>query len=634
MSPAESALEPGGNESPISADEKPEPIPLKITRRHLIIRRPHAPGPTQWITLALLGVFAAFRFWQALLPPQGVWEDSLDYEAVARFPLLSSSFWAGSRPPMVPLLWKLTGTPTSFVVAQTAIAVLAWGFLAVTVGGLTPGGWQRILATAAVLAFACTLAVTEWDWSVLSESISISALAAIFAFAIRFVRTNDYVGLLWAAGVFVLARDEDIWTTALLGVLTLGIALLLALSERKLPKSREEEITSSDVSIVDASPGDVGAGDVGAGEVGAGDVGAGDVSTGDVSTGDVSTGEVGAGEVGAGDASAGDASAGDAKPGDVRNVKVRRHRQTAEAAAVLGMSLLIVALIAEVPALSSQRNITNIVDNLVVRVFPYPSRVAWFAEHGMPDSAEVDSLAADTPKVPGTAPVVGPQLQSAEFAPLQAWINAHGTATYTLWLFEHPGFLIGAPFAKPPLTFNDASGVIAFYAAPNRLSTNVLDDIIFPSFWGEIIMLAIALVFAWRRSIFRPEIWVVAIIGAIGPVAMLLAWQGDGQEVTRHMVEGSIETRLGILLVLLIAALAGSRGADAAGVSGEAGEGEVRAATEGKQGGSGEAGEGEVRKVTEGKQGGSGEARRGQGSDRHRSSSRGRQRSGLDLTNR
>ncbi len=37
---------------------------------------------------------------------------------------------------------------------------------------------------------------------------------------------------------------------------------------------------------------------------------------------------------------------------------------------------------------------------------------------------------------------------------------------------------------------------------------------------------------------------------------MLLAWQGDGQEVTRHMVEGSIEMRLGILLVLLIAALA------------------------------------------------------------------------------
>jgi hypothetical protein len=37
---------------------------------------------------------------------------------------------------------------------------------------------------------------------------------------------------------------------------------------------------------------------------------------------------------------------------------------------------------------------------------------------------------------------------------------------------------------------------------------------------------------------------------------MLLAWQGDGQEVTRHMVEGSVQTRLAVLLFLLIAALA------------------------------------------------------------------------------
>ena len=47
----------------------------------------------------------------------------------------------------------------------------------------------------------------------------------------------------------------------------------------------------------------------------------------------------------------------------------------------------------------------------------------------------------------------------------------------------------------------------------------------------------------------------LAVLGALGPVSMLLAWQGDGQEVTRHMVEGSVETRLGILLFLLIAAL-------------------------------------------------------------------------------
>jgi hypothetical protein len=148
---------------------------------------------------------------------------------------------------------------------------------------------------------------------------------------------------------------------------------------------------------------------------------------------------------------------------------------------------------------------------------------------------------------------------------------------------EHPGFIFTAPFTKPPLTFNDASGDIAFYAAPNRISTSNLDRILYPGFWGELATFILALVFVWwrfgpRRSRRRgsrgdgarpdgaqaddPErlvigraAWAVGIIGALGPVAMLLAWQGDGQEVTRHMVEGSIEMRLGILLVLLIAAL-------------------------------------------------------------------------------
>jgi hypothetical protein len=50
-------------------------------------------------------------------------------------------------------------------------------------------------------------------------------------------------------------------------------------------------------------------------------------------------------------------------------------------------------------------------------------------------------------------------------------------------------------------------------------------------------------------------IWPIGVLGAIGPVSMLLSWQGDGQEVTRHMVEGAVEMRLSILLVLLIAAL-------------------------------------------------------------------------------
>ena len=426
------------------------------------------PSAKFFVTLAVLALFAAFRFWQALLSPQGIWQDSYSYEAVASRLLLSTAFWAGSRPPLAPFLWKLTGTPTSFVASQTALAVIAWGFLAVTVGGLVKSGWRRLLATCAVLAFACTLPVTEWDWSVLSESLALASLVAIFAFSIRYVRTTglpDAAGLLCAAAAFALARDEDIWTVGLVGIATVVVTLVAWRIASKMNRRR--------------------------------------------------IGKLG----------------------------------------VVGVMLLCLALLIEIPAVTSQRDVTNVTDNLAVRIFPYPSRVAWFADRGMPDASEIDRVASASVTVPGTAPVVGIPLQTTEFAPLNQWISADGARIYTLWLLEHPDFLLGDPFVSPTQTFNDANGHIGFYAAPDRLSTAVLDRILFPGLWGELITLAVALALAWRRNAWRREVWVLAVLGALGPVSMLLAWQGDGQEVTRHMVVGSVQTRLAVLLFLLIAAL-------------------------------------------------------------------------------
>ncbi len=167
---------------------------------------------------------------------------------------------------------------------------------------------------------------------------------------------------------------------------------------------------------------------------------------------------------------------------------------------MLGMSLIILALIVEVPAVTSQRNTANIVDNLIVRIFPFPSRVTWFARiTECPIPRYIEQLAATTPRVPGTARLVSPDLTSDEFAALNSWIDSDGAGTYTLWLLEHPGFVITAPFEKTRLTFNDASGNIAFYAAPNRISTANLDRILYPGFWGELVTFLLALAFAvWR----------------------------------------------------------------------------------------------------------------------------------------
>ncbi len=456
-------------------------------------KRIRAPWATEVLIVAGLGGFAAFRFWQALLSPQGVWADSLAYESVAAHPLLSSAFWAGSRPPIAPLLWKLTGSPTSFVLVQTTLAVIAWGFLAFTVGALARNRWRQVLATTAVLAFACTLPVTEWDWSVLSESLALASLATIFAFSIRYIRTSarlDAVALLCAAAVFALTRDEDIWTIALVGIAALAASSALALLEHN---ARSRYVDPADLTS-----------------------------------------------------------------------RLDRRRSSRRLAA-LGGALVALALVVEVPAVVvEQRHIENVTDILIVRIFPYPDRVAWFAHHGMPDASLIDRAADQIAPVPDNATVVGVDLQATEFAALSRWITAAGPRTCALWLVEHPGFLLGGPFVKPPLTFNNANGDIGFYSASQRASTSLLDRILFPGFWGELATLAVALAFAWRRSAWRRELWVVGILGALGPVSMLLAWQGDGQEVTRHMVEGSVQTRLAILLFLLIGALGAFRRNDSA----------------------------------------------------------------------
>jgi hypothetical protein len=457
-------------------------------------------------------VFAIFRFWQALISSPGIWQDSKAYEAVSHFPFFSTGFWAGARPPLIPLVLKFASTPRSFVILQTAISVVAWGFLAFRVGALTEGGagiralarggvgplaggWRRVIVIGVVLAFACTEAVAEWDWSVLSESLALSALAAIFAFSIGYARTrntSEAIGLICAGTVFSFARDESIWTVALLGLAALIAAGWIAWSRRRRDAGPRQLRSSA---------------------------------------------------------------ARTRLPTALRTAQ-RTALRTAQRTALLGLSLVVVAGFAELVAVDSQRDIPELVDVLAVRVFPFPDRVAWFSDHGMPDGSAINRMAGVTrPITRGGTRYVSVDPEWAEFSGLGNWIDTSGPSTYALWLIEHPGYDIAAPFEKPSLAYNDANGNLGFYAAPNRMGTSGLDGVLFPGLVGELVLMAIGLFCAFRRRLTgSPVLIALAILGTLGPISMLVAWQGESQEVTRHMVEGSVETRLAVLLFLLVAA--------------------------------------------------------------------------------
>ncbi len=431
-----------------------------------VLRRRVGRGAVVWSLLELAGwsAFTAYLFVQALAGPAVLWTDSKSYALVASKPFWSLAFLDGVRPPLYPLLLKATGTSTGVLATQAAIAAVAWGLLAWTVGRLVAVGWQRLVAVWVVLAFASSLPVTLWNRSVLSESVSMSLLAFVFAGVIWTARRVTWPRVAVstiACLAFALTRDAQIWTVAMLGI----VVALAAVSS------------------------------------------------------------------------------------------LRTDRRLLLRTSVLAVCLLAVAGIAEWGAQSSHRTTSDISDVFYVRVFPFPARVAWFAAHGMPESRQLERLAATAPAT-STAKVVAFPLDSPAYAPLRRWMENDATSTYLLYLASHPLYLVTEPLVRPERAFNFADGSLTFYAATDHQLASPLTDVLWPPVIVAIVLGFAAAYLGLLSGAWRDPVWrVVGALTMIGVLAMLVAWHGDGQEVTRHTIEGFAEIRLGIWILILLGAL-------------------------------------------------------------------------------
>jgi hypothetical protein len=422
----------------------------------------------------VLAPAAAFAGWcaftwylvaQATAGPVIIWSDSAAYRSVASKPLTSLAFWAGRRPPLTPLVIKLVGPATGYLVAQAVIGAVAWGVLAWTVGRLVARGWQRVVAVWVVLAFASALPITLWNRSLLSESLAMSALALVFAAVIWTARAWTWPRIAATAVAclaFAATRDAQVWTVAFGAV----VVAVYALS------------------------------------------------------------------------------------------RFRTSRGTAWRAGVLAVCLLLVTTVTEWGALSSHRTVPDVTDVFIVRIFPFPARVAWFASHGMPEQRQVDELARETPAPAGAAKVVAVPTTDPAYGPLRRWMVDEGPHTYLLWLVTHPGYVLTEPLVRPERAYNFAQGDLTFYAATQHRMASPLTIVMWPPLIGLLAMAALALYLgilseAWRRRPWRA----VLMLCGLGVAAMLVAWHGDGQEVTRHTVEGLAELRLGLWILIVVGLL-------------------------------------------------------------------------------
>jgi len=204
----------------------------------------------------------------------------------------------------------------------------------------------------------------------------------------------------------------------------------------------------------------------------------------------------------------------------------------------------------------SGRDTLNTTDNLYVRVFPYPARVAWFSSHGMPEARQIDRLArSGPPPSPGLAKTVFPNLKAANFAPLDRWIDRDGSSTYALWIIEHPWLIVLEPFRTPERTFNDAKGDITSYAALNRVTSGLTPVLWSPWIWILGIAALTLVIFDEKDLVLDRTIQIIVALGLIGVANVFAAWSGDGQETTRHTLEGLAAVHLSVLILFLYVTL-------------------------------------------------------------------------------
>jgi hypothetical protein len=421
------------------------------------------PSVLRWIRRAVVVLawagFTAFTLSEATSGTPLVWQDSLLYEKVGHAGWFSSALWTGPRAPLVPILWKLTGSPTSFVLAQTCVAIVCWSALAFVVARVVPVGWWRVVAPVAVLALATTAPVRLWDHSVLSETLALAWLALLTCLLLLLVLRPTWPRIA-AAGVvallFAATRDTGIFTVVLLAAAIGAFAL-------------------------------------------------------------------------------------------------RRPRHVHWRALGLSGALLAAAALPFGLESASGRGDLNVRNNYYVRVFAFPDRVSWFAGHGMPQAAQINAIAAAQKAAPGQVAVVAPDMTDPTYAQLYGWIKSDGARTYLEWLSVHPGYVLTAPFQRPPEAFNNDDGHLDFYAG-SETSTAWLDRAVAGPWWYTIGATAVALTVALLGGVTRERSWqLAALLTVVGALSVFAAWHGDGQEVTRHTVEGDVQLRLGLILAFLIA---------------------------------------------------------------------------------
>ncbi|HET6662627.1 MAG TPA: hypothetical protein VFG94_00135 [Acidimicrobiales bacterium] len=225
-----------------------------------------------------------------------------------------------------------------------------------------------------------------------------------------------------------------------------------------------------------------------------------------------------------------------------------------DALIVLAFGLFALGALAWAAASDGNRYAYPLRNVFEARVLPYPERVAWFAEHGMPQAERFVGPDAMAPIVGagGDAPVIYVADHDPDLQEWLAWVERDGQGAFATWVATHPAYLVAEPLRNPERTFNNALGDRSFYAPIDQREVPLVTDVLVPNRWVALAVVAMVAAWAtWRRRWRSPLLMVGAITVALAAPHGLVSWHSDGMETARHLAVPVLQLYLGALLMVL-----------------------------------------------------------------------------------
>ncbi len=163
--------------------------------------------------------------------------DTAAYLRISQQPIFDIRFWGDKRPFVFPLLLKISGQDTSLTSSiQLGFSIFAWGLLALLLSASMRAFWLKPLSFGMILALSLVRHLANWDYVMMTESLSVSWFALFLALGIWLSHgwRTDKVIALCSAGIF-LAFTRD--TNAYLLLMLAGMLILAFLFRWAKPRA-------------------------------------------------------------------------------------------------------------------------------------------------------------------------------------------------------------------------------------------------------------------------------------------------------------------------------------------------------------------------------------------------------------